>query len=353
MSFDPNQQPADLSSALLSAFQSRFAIGPSPDATTTAIPTETRVLDSASYVADQAIDVHISREGLLSAASRLSASIARTPLSIKAWGDHELHPSPGEWSDDETVRFVFLMDLLNFSFWEEGRDGTESFEVEYRGRTWKGYWGFVACLRRAMEDGVPVTEPAFWSSGRCGMETLGYVFSRAKERRAPGWMRGVVGMRGSEVSAGVSQDTPVDGVSGMEDEMHSTESNENALDEGQGTANGKEADVEMRDSGSAAHEPLEMPPPDALEAEKQAESRAQEANARGKEDVREEKIIDDYVDDDEVHEANKPVIPMLRERLQCLKEAAAVLSEVIDANPSILLDSDSLCVFHNVSPPSI
>ena len=50
------------------------------------------------------------------------------------------------------MRFIFTVDLLNFSFWPEGTDA-ESFVVEYCGKRWRGYWSPVAALQRALVEG--------------------------------------------------------------------------------------------------------------------------------------------------------------------------------------------------------
>ena len=146
----------------------------------------------------------------------------RKEFNLKSWSeDHELHPRVGEfgvveedWKSKESkeseegeeredqsltegkgeevnegggngkgkgdrerdgkeavVRFIFVMDLLNFSFWsgqgvqdEEKKEKSEEmagevckeevrFQVEYRGRMWTGYWSLVASLRRAVDEG--------------------------------------------------------------------------------------------------------------------------------------------------------------------------------------------------------
>lgn len=51
-----------------------------------------------------------------------------------------------------TVAFIFTMDLLNFSFWSE-KGAEEKVSIEYKGKTWTGYWSLVAALQRALEEG--------------------------------------------------------------------------------------------------------------------------------------------------------------------------------------------------------
>jgi len=69
--------------------------------------------------------------------------------STETWSEHDLHPKA---KDEATLNFIFIMDLLNFSFWSE-KPQDERYAVEYRGKTWTGYWSLVACLQRALEEG--------------------------------------------------------------------------------------------------------------------------------------------------------------------------------------------------------
>jgi len=61
------------------------------------------------------------------------------------------------------VHFIFLVDLLNFSFWSQ-EPGESRFAIEYRGRKWTGYWSLVAALRRAVDDNIPIINPSLWAS---------------------------------------------------------------------------------------------------------------------------------------------------------------------------------------------
>jgi hypothetical protein len=56
----------------------------------------------------------------------------------------------GEMTDEETTDFIWTVDLLNFSFWAED----EGFAVEWRGKTWEGYWGLCAAIWRALVEGT-------------------------------------------------------------------------------------------------------------------------------------------------------------------------------------------------------
>ena len=79
-------------------------------------PPETRVLEGAQYVFDNAIDVAVSREFTKEAAETIWRLMQKKEYSTQTWSEHELHP---QTKDESTVDFIFTMDLLNFSFWSD------------------------------------------------------------------------------------------------------------------------------------------------------------------------------------------------------------------------------------------
>jgi len=46
---------------------------------------------------------------------------------------------------------VFVVDLLNFSFWSEEADDQPKYCVSYAGRLWTGYWSLCAAFNRAIK----------------------------------------------------------------------------------------------------------------------------------------------------------------------------------------------------------
>jgi hypothetical protein len=127
---------------------------------------ETKVLESAKYVYDNAIDVSIVSDGTRAAATSIWDRMQQTSYSAKTWSEHELHPKS---RDEKAVDFIFTMDLLNFCFWsEKGVDAR--FKVRYRDREWSGYWSLVAALQRALDEGwlafiVPYVDDGMSSRG--------------------------------------------------------------------------------------------------------------------------------------------------------------------------------------------
>lgn len=75
-------------------------------------------------------------------------------------------------SDEEILRWLFVIDTLNYSFWPN--PGSPLWSVEYAGREWSGYWGLAASFKRAYEEGIPLTDALFLSELR--EDTLKHVF---------------------------------------------------------------------------------------------------------------------------------------------------------------------------------
>jgi hypothetical protein len=86
----------------------------------------------------------------------------RLDSAVAQWG--HLAAAPGVWSHpchycdglDETVRWIFILDVLNHCFWPDLNDPV--WAVVYQGKSYSGYWGLAASLRRAIEAGLPVTK---------------------------------------------------------------------------------------------------------------------------------------------------------------------------------------------------
>ena len=77
-----------------------------------------------------------------------------------------------------------MLELIDSSFWSELSD-EQRYQVDYRGRRWTGYNSLVACLRRALDDDVPITTSNFWIDSNCSDETFKHVFRSATNEDIP------------------------------------------------------------------------------------------------------------------------------------------------------------------------
>lgn len=76
--------------------------------------------------------------------SKVSESLHNSIKSFDAfeqWKACDLNPQP---FNDYAINWIFLCDLLNFSFWR--CDDGPSFDVEFRGCVYSGYWSLPATL---------------------------------------------------------------------------------------------------------------------------------------------------------------------------------------------------------------
>jgi hypothetical protein len=81
------------------------------------------------------------------------------PYDTTTWATHELHP---KGMTTEAVEWIFLVDLLNFSFFSDETDPEKQFYITYKDKKYTGYWSLCAAVNRALEAGIPITSPEFW-----------------------------------------------------------------------------------------------------------------------------------------------------------------------------------------------
>jgi hypothetical protein len=142
----------------------------------------THVLEHAQFIVDNGIDVALSRDHIVKAAEHVYTAMQAKAYSTDTWSTHELHPKA---KTRETVDFIFTMDLLNFSFWSE-LDADTRFAIDYNGKRWTGYWSLVAALRRALDEGIPITCPYFWVDEQiCSEELFKHIFRSATDEEIP------------------------------------------------------------------------------------------------------------------------------------------------------------------------
>lgn len=89
--------------------------------------------------------------------------------SPSTWKCHPLNPKT---MSAAAAEWIFLVDLLNFSFWTD--DFAPTFGVEYDGILRTGYWGLCAAINRALDQNIPVTDAKWMAS--VSEEEFHYVF---------------------------------------------------------------------------------------------------------------------------------------------------------------------------------
>ncbi|KAG9394448.1 Protein of unknown function DUF2419 [Carpediemonas membranifera] len=138
---------------------------------------ENPVLESAYWITERSKHVSIDKDSVKRLAAEIVSSKSQGLCNTAVWGSHELNPST---PDETTADWVFVVDILNFSFWYD--DGTPVI-VEYRGRVWSGYWSLVAAINKALDSGIPITTPSYYAT--ITDETMAAVFASPSGRLCP------------------------------------------------------------------------------------------------------------------------------------------------------------------------
>jgi len=73
---------------------------------------------------------------------------------------------------DEAIDFILVSNTINFAFTDF--DTGVKFQAEYAGRTWSDSEGMFACLKRALDEGVPVLDAGYL--GRVAPQDLRRIF---------------------------------------------------------------------------------------------------------------------------------------------------------------------------------
>ncbi|KAM3588653.1 hypothetical protein VKS41_001094 [Umbelopsis sp. WA50703] len=132
-------------------------------------------------------DVSVPPAGVKKAAQVVYENMKKRQYSTKTWKQHPLNP---KIADGTAIDWIFLVDLLNFSFWSERDPDDKSvphparYAVEYDGVKYTGYWALCACINRAIKEGVPILKTQWWAKDATD-EDLQYVFRSDSEEKMP------------------------------------------------------------------------------------------------------------------------------------------------------------------------
>ncbi|KAJ2157288.1 hypothetical protein GGF46_004614 [Coemansia sp. RSA 552] len=121
-------------------------------------PTDTAVLESARFIAENSRDVWVPEDGVKQAASQIMERMKQAKYSTALWKKHTLTPSVADLS---AIEWIFVVDALNFSFWPNNPQAPYTVtldQVEYR-----GYWSLCAAVNRALQEGIPITSASFYA----------------------------------------------------------------------------------------------------------------------------------------------------------------------------------------------
>ena len=127
------------------------------------------VLETAQKVAEKSVRVRINRDALV----HFSQKWLDDGIDVPAWDIYHHYTGTPE----DTVAYLLVLDSLNFCFWP--LPGRTKWEIEYRGEKISGYYALSSALKKAIEDGIPVTQAAYLVS--LDLKTLGHILKGCGE----------------------------------------------------------------------------------------------------------------------------------------------------------------------------
>lgn len=118
-----------------------------------------RVQETAKSVCDDLQHVTINKPALHGIAKTIIEQMSLVKYSTSTWKSHRLHP---QTLNQRTIDWIFVIDLLNFSFWKE-RSPRKQYTVSFDGIAYTGYWSLCACIQRCLKEGIDIVNPHFYS----------------------------------------------------------------------------------------------------------------------------------------------------------------------------------------------
>ncbi|KDR22309.1 hypothetical protein L798_01179 [Zootermopsis nevadensis] len=113
---------------------------------------------SGELISKLAKNVFILPDGIKNLAHEVAEGVKNKQICIDGFSQHQLHPQK---ADESAVDWIFFVDTLNFCFWTANKDS--KWEVTWNGKTYTGYFALCAAVKRALEDGIPLTDAKFYS----------------------------------------------------------------------------------------------------------------------------------------------------------------------------------------------
>jgi len=113
---------------------------------------ESPVLESVRYAVESSRDVRMHYDKIVEVASWMAYEALPMP-------EFTLPFSVGQGEADETIDFVLVADCIDTAFTDFERH--EKFQVEYAGKNWSDSEAEFACIKRALDNGVPFLDGSY------------------------------------------------------------------------------------------------------------------------------------------------------------------------------------------------
>ncbi|MBW2004799.1 MAG: queuosine salvage family protein [Deltaproteobacteria bacterium] len=110
-----------------------------------------QVLETTRHVTKRSQQVTIDKQAL----ADFSKKLIKDGIEIPPW-NYDYHFFDG---GHKTVAYLLVLDSINFCFWPA--PGEVKLEVQYKSETLSGYYALAACLKKALDSGVPITRAKY------------------------------------------------------------------------------------------------------------------------------------------------------------------------------------------------
>jgi hypothetical protein len=107
------------------------------------------VLDSVRYAVESSRDVHTNYDKVVEVASWMAYEELPMPEFALPFG-------MGQGDTNEAIDFILVADSIDTAFTDFAKH--EKFQADYAGKHWSDSEAEFACLKRAMDDGVPILD---------------------------------------------------------------------------------------------------------------------------------------------------------------------------------------------------
>ncbi|CAL8070190.1 unnamed protein product [Calicophoron daubneyi] len=134
-------------------------------------------IDSAEFISSNATHVQIHADGIEKLAHKIKNALCSGSAGVENWKSQELTPSV---ANEQAVEWIFVTDLLNFSFWT---DSHPHYEVSFGGKIYTGYWALCAAVNRAVDEGLNLLDANVYKD--ISEEQMKYVFRSANGSEIP------------------------------------------------------------------------------------------------------------------------------------------------------------------------
>lgn len=120
--------------------------------------------ESGEYIVENAKYVKVHQEGIDTLTEIIIKGVQSKEIDVNNFSQHELHPKA---TDPHAADWILVVDTLNFCFW------TPKNYTKYKVNGYTGYFALCAAINRAMDEGVPITDPHYYS--KIDVDTLGHI----------------------------------------------------------------------------------------------------------------------------------------------------------------------------------